>query len=55
MDETLKVVRKEVAAIKGLVENQRAWLDATGARLAELRNRRYEASALSATCYKKLL
>lgn len=36
LDETLKLSRKEVAAVKGVVEEQRAWMDAVGARMAEL-------------------
>lgn len=52
LDEALKVSRKEVVAIKGVVEKQRARLDAVGARMAELKNRRDEASASTATCRK---
>lgn len=46
----LKVSRKEIAAIKGVVEKQRVRLNAAGTRPAELKIRRNEASALTVTC-----
>lgn len=55
LDDALKVSRKEVAAVKGVVKEQRAWLDVAGARMAELMDRWVEASASTATCCKKLL
>lgn len=54
-DETLKVRQKKIAAVNSIEEEQRARLDATDAKMAKLKNRRDEASALTPTCCKKLL
>lgn len=39
-DKAFKVSRREVAAVKGIVDGQKARLDAASARMAELKNRR---------------
>lgn len=54
LDEVLKVDQKEVAAVERVVEDKRTRLDAVGAWIVELKNRREEASASTTTCYRKL-
>lgn len=55
LDGALNGSRKEFAIMKGVVKNQRARLDATGARIVKRKNRRDEASASTATCCEKIL
>lgn len=55
VDEIFKVSQMEVAAIKGVVKEQWARLDAAHARMAELKNRRDKESAFTAICCKELL
>lgn len=52
LDEALKVYQNEIAAVKGVVEEQRSRLDAAGARMAALNNHQDEARASTAT-YRK--
>lgn len=55
VDETSNMSQKEVAAIKGVVEEQKARLDAAGAKMTELKSHYDEAALLTATCNKELL
>lgn len=50
LDEPLKVSLKEAAAVKVVVEEKRARLDAADARMFEMKGRLDEANASSATC-----
>lgn len=49
------MIRKRVAEIKGIAEEQRLQLDATGSKMPESKSRRDETSASSATCRGKLI
>lgn len=55
LKDTLKSSLKEVAAGKGAVEEEGVWLDAVVYRLIELKSRRDETNASTATCCKWLL
>lgn len=53
LDEALNVSWKEVAATKGILEDQRARLDAVGAEMAALKNFQGKSSASTATFREK--
>lgn len=55
LDKVLKVSRKEVASLIGVVEEQWARSNAAASRMAELSNHPDEACASTATCRKELL
>lgn len=55
LDEAFKVNRKEIAAIKVVVEEQRTLINTFEARMVEVKNLLQERSASTATCCKRLL
>lgn len=55
LSEASKVTQKQEASVKDIVEEQRAWLDSAGARMAELKDCRVLANLSTATCREELL